>query len=379
MGTRSSIANLWQLVRELNVHAIREAASRRIVLGVVGAPGSGKSTLIRALRHGGSDRAPASAIEANLDQASAIAGADLLVLVLDATRPGAFEEARLLLDWHDGGRPALVFYNKMDVVEDARAIGTAGESWHGIPVALGSARDPRSLAATFVPQVLAALPDHHLALARQVPLFRPAVARRIVTETARANAGFAFSTGVAETVPLLSLPLAASDMLVLTKTQVFMAYKIGLAYGAPLPWRAHLGALGTIFGAGFFFRQLARELVGMIPLIGLLPKVAVAFGGTVAVGEVTRRWYDTRQALSPADRQKLLSRALDRGMSVAGLLAREAMAGARRLLRPRDHFICTQCGHVNPLGARFCGYCAAPRTRQSVRRPDRPPLTATTH
>jgi uncharacterized protein (DUF697 family) len=325
--------SIWGILRELDVRPIRDAATRPLVVGVIGASGTGKSTLIRALREGGEERdtAAPAVIETDLEHPESVNAADLIVLILDALRPGAFDEARRLLDWQAAGRAVVVFYNKLDTVEDPTAIGSSGETWHGIPVAMGSARDPHSLAATFVPQVLAAVPEKHLALARHFPLFRATVARQLIAATARANATVALTSGVAEALPLLGLPLAAGDLLVLTKTQVFLGYKLGLAYGAPVDWRAHLKTFATIFGAGFFFRQVARELGGLIPVVGLLPKVAIAYGGTVAVGEISVRWYQTRQLLTPEGRHALLTRAVAIGKRAAEQLGREALAGVKEL------------------------------------------------
>ena len=53
----------------------------------------------------------------------------------------------------------------------------------------------------------------------------------LIQETAQANAKFAFTTGLAETVPILSAPLALGDILVLTKNQVVLGYRIMLAAG----------------------------------------------------------------------------------------------------------------------------------------------------
>jgi hypothetical protein len=45
-----------------------------------------------------------------------------------------------------------------------------------------------------------------------------------------------------------------------------------------------------VIGGGFLFRQLARELVGLIPIAGVAPKVAVAYAGTWAIGRAVGMW-----------------------------------------------------------------------------------------
>ena len=68
-------------------------------------------------------------------------------------------------------------------------------------------------------------------MAAALPVFRQVVADAIVDETAKANASFAVTTGLAETIPVLTAPLNLGDMIVLTKNQLIMGYKIALAAG----------------------------------------------------------------------------------------------------------------------------------------------------
>ena len=44
--------------------------------------------------------------------------------------------------------------------------------------------------------------------------------------------------------------------------------------------------------------QVARQLVGLIPVVGIAPKVAVAYGGTWAIGQAVVLWATTGQALT---------------------------------------------------------------------------------
>ena len=116
--------------------------------------------------------------------------------------------------------------------------------------------------------------DRRIALAAQLPLLRPAVFTRIIDETARANASFALTTGLAETIPVLSAPLNLGDMVVLTKNQLMMCYRIALAAGRDGEPRALMTEIIGVLGSGVLFRQAARSLVGLIPIVGVMPKVA---------------------------------------------------------------------------------------------------------
>lgn len=132
--------------------------------------------------------------------------------------------------------------------------------------------------------------DQRLALGAALPVFRPAVAEAIVEETARANATFALTTGLAETVPVLTAPLSLGDMVVLTKNQLLMGYRIMLASGRDGDPRTMVKEVLGVLGGGLLFRQAARQLVGLIPVVGLLPKVAIAYGGTWAMGRALTAW-----------------------------------------------------------------------------------------
>jgi uncharacterized protein (DUF697 family) len=370
------LGNIWTTFKELDIRPIRDEAERPIVLAVVGAAGVGKSTLIAALRQdrrspSGDKRARekviSPAIEADLDAAARVGEADLIVLTLDATRSdlAGGTEADLFREWTKAGHNVLVFYNKMDAVLDASALGATMLPWRGARVAFGSALDPDSLANGFIPRVLDALPDRHLALARRYPLFRLAVARKLISDTAFASASYALGTGFAEVIPALDVPFNVADMMILTKNQALMVYKLGLGLGLSTRWQDHVAELGGVVGAGFLWRQIARQLVGLIPVWGILPKVAVAYAGTYAVGEAILYWYQTGHKMSGRGMHELYADALARGKQVAqNLLTRAPRPSLPRvslpaLPRPRAKNVCPNCGKKNPRNARFCAYCAA--------------------
>jgi uncharacterized protein (DUF697 family) len=78
--------------------------------------------------------------------------------------------------------------------------------------------------------------------------------------------------------------------------------------------------LATVVGAGFALRQMARGLVGLIPGFGLIPKVAIAFGGTYATGEVIYRWCAFGERVNGEAMKELYASALERGKTFAQVL-----------------------------------------------------------
>ena len=80
--------------------------------------------------------------------------------------------------------------------------------------------------------------------------------------------------------------------------------------------------LGPIIAASAFgWRALARQLVGKIPLGGgLIPKAAIAWAGTFAVGLSLERLYRLGYGFSRAEREAVYKDAYQRGREVAGLL-----------------------------------------------------------
>jgi len=177
---------------------------------------------------------------------------------------------------------------------------------------------PELVQKELVPALLRALPARlHLALARQLPLVRPVVMRTLIEETARANALYAASTGVAELVPVLNLPLNVADTLVLSKNQGVMVYKLALAAGKTGGAREILTEAVGVLGGGLLFRQVARGLVGLVPVWGLLPKVAVAYAGTWVIGQAAELWATQGKTPRAGELRSFYAEALERGRAFA--------------------------------------------------------------
>jgi uncharacterized protein (DUF697 family) len=101
---------------------------------------------------------------------------------------------------------------------------------------------------------------------------------------------YAFTTGIAEAVPALGVPLYLADLVVLTKNQLVMSYRIALSSGKHGAPRELLGEVLGVIGGAFLLRQGARQLVSLVPVAGIVPKVAVAYAGTLAIGKAVVAW-----------------------------------------------------------------------------------------
>ena len=156
-----------------------------------------------------------------------------------------------------------------------------------------------------------------LPLARRLPPLRPAALNMLIQETSQVNASYSFTTGLGETVPGLNFVLGAGDAIVLTKNQLMMAYKIALVSGKTGSPQQLLGEIVGVLGGGFLFRQIARQMSGLIPVWGIVPKVAVAYAGTWAIGRAMVVWATEGQKITPELMTGHYREALEQGRQAA--------------------------------------------------------------
>ncbi|HYW42415.1 MAG TPA: hypothetical protein VE959_06135 [Bryobacteraceae bacterium] len=184
-------------------------------------------------------------------------------------------------------------------------------------------RDPESLTAEI-------MSDHEelaLALARQFPAFRKPVVDRIVQAVARENALFSIATALPNVVPnFMELPWAfgefASDTAFLTANQIRMAFLIGGACGQEVGFSHQTGAVLSIVAGAFGWRALARELAGKIPLGGgLIPKGAIAYAGTFAVGKSLEFFYHANRHYTREESDQVYRQGFEKGQGVAESLS----------------------------------------------------------
>lgn len=143
-------------------------------------------------------------------------------------------------------------------------------------------------------RITSAEPDLAPALGRWYPAFRPAATKAVINKTAQVNAQFAAVSNIPSMIPIVgSLASAGADFLILTKNQVMMVFKLAAINGRDLTdhWRI-IREMLPVVGAGFFWRTLAREAASFLPMMaGTVPKVAIAYTGTVAAGRAADFYY----------------------------------------------------------------------------------------
>jgi uncharacterized protein (DUF697 family) len=181
--------------------------------------------------------------------------------------------------------------------------------------------------------VLMTSDDQQVALGAHFPPLRPVIFTRIIERTARANASFALTTGLAETIPLLTAPLNLGDMVVLTKNQLMMCYRLALAAGHDEEPRAMMSEIIGVLGSGVLFRQAARQLVGLIPIAGILPKVAISYAGTYAIGKAMVGWTTEGKQVTVETVASYSRDGLLKGRALAEHLVEEAGATRGRVAR----------------------------------------------
>jgi len=312
-----------KMLREVDLNAIRQAAESPFSMSVVGDKGVGKSTLIAQLLSGPQDEeppGPSSIGEYRLDKYDPHPSHNLVLLMLDARKAEHKRERQLVDKLIANELPVVICYNKSDLMKGGHKFLEKRSSWHSAEVVTIVSIDRETLLKQLVPAMLRTCNENEVQLARHLPIVREDVSHRLIDDTCLINATYSLSTGLAEIVPVLNLPLNVADLLILTKNQTFMAYKITLALGLPPDWRDTIPKLATVVGTAFLWRQLARQLVGLIPAYGIIPKVAIAYAGTYAIGQAIYHWCINGEKLRPEALKALYVEALQRGSEVAQTL-----------------------------------------------------------
>src|SRR5262245_54546260 len=130
--------------------------------------------------------------------------------------------------------------------------------------------------------VAAKLFEEGTPLAAHVPVLRDAVVERLVERFSRVNG----IVGALVFVP-------GADMPVITLNQIRLVLRIAHAHGVGVG-QERAPEVVAVLGSGFALRALARSAAGIVPVAGWAVKAGVAYGGTRAIGEAAKRYYETQ-------------------------------------------------------------------------------------
>lgn len=161
--------------------------------------------------------------------------------------------------------------------------------------------------------------DRSVAFGRYLGAMRSAATAEIVADTSRVNAQFAALSNIPAIIPVIGTMFAAgADFLVLTKNQLMMMYRLAAIHDRDLDDRSRVYAeLAPVVGAGFLWRTAARQVAGLLPLaLGAVPKVAIAYAGTYAVGQAARVYYEHGHQLTPEEISRVYQEGIEAISSV---------------------------------------------------------------
>jgi uncharacterized protein (DUF697 family) len=148
--------------------------------------------------------------------------------------------------------------------------------------------DVQGLHGRFFAHLVECAAGVEIAVGRNLPVLRETVAAKLTRDAANNALKVALASAVVDHIPFVGLVLgafaSAGDMVAITGIQVMLMLHIEAAYGRD-PDLGRTWQLLPIIGGGFGWRTLARELVGFVPIAGIAIKGAIAYAGTIVVGE----------------------------------------------------------------------------------------------
>ena len=293
----------FKLLREVDLNAIRRQAESPFHLAVLGGMGAGKSLLINQLLAGPRSHGPELMLpvrEYGFEGEMPVSGCTLAMLMVGTPDDDCARAQDVFRQLLRDKIPVVVCYSRHGPAQDSGMSPVSVQAWQGAETVAVDPGDREALIRALSPAML-----------------REAVCRKLIDDACMVNSTYSLATGLAEINIFLDLPLNMADIVILTKNQALMAYKISLAMGLTGDWKETIPKMTAVVGSAFLWRQLARLLVGLIPAYGVVPKIAVAYAGTYTVGQAIYRWCANGEKLKTENLKLLYLSALKRGRETA--------------------------------------------------------------
>lgn len=247
------------------------------------------------------------------------AAACLETINVNAPQPTLPGEARLILFMGRRGdvagadidllRPLRLPILAVTVDEQASATGPSTPPAAGAHAEyLVQSISREALRSRLLPHIVECSKGVEIAVGRRLPPLREAVAAKLTRDAANNALKIALASAVVDHIPLVGLVVglfaSAGDMVAITGIQMMLMLHIEATYGRD-PDVQRMWQLLPVIGGGFGWRSLARELSGFIPLAGIAIKGAIAYAGTIVVGEGVTFYYQQGRHMSAGDARAL--------------------------------------------------------------------------
>lgn len=159
-----------------------------------------------------------------------------------------------------------------------------------------------------------------IAVGRRLPPLRETVAAKLTRDAANNALKVAVASAVVDHIPVVGVVLgafaSAGDMVAITGLQMMLLLHIEATYGQD-PDVQRMWKLLPVIGGGFGWRTLARELVGFVPVAGVAIKGAIAYAGTIVVGEGVTFFLEHGDHMSKHQAAQIYERTKDEALRFA--------------------------------------------------------------
>ncbi|MCL5256478.1 MAG: GTP-binding protein [Chloroflexi bacterium] len=319
----TSIRDINKILNSVQLNGLREGVQREFSsrISIVGPVNSGKSTLFNLIRDetvSAISPIPGTTKDVVVERVgpfilldtpglgevsggqranitwSALSSSNIVVLVLDASGGVRQSDRDLLQEIKAAGKPFIVALNKIDLIEArlVEAVVLDAEARLGARVIPISAKEGTNVATKLIPAIISHQPELAVVIGRELPAYRQQAVRKIIREAALVNA----AAGT-EPVPMLDLP-------VLLATQVRMIMRLAGVYGEEMSV-THAKELITTIAGGLAFRYLAQESAKLVPSLGWAIAGGISGAGTIAIGMVAAKYFESGRHIKPAEMRKL--------------------------------------------------------------------------
>jgi len=174
------------------------------------------------------------------------------------------------------------------------------------------------------PHLLERCKGVEIAVGRRLPALRESATSKLARDAASSALKVSAASAIVDNVPLLGIVLgavaSAGDIVAITGIQVVLLMQVGAIYGKD-PDVAHVWELLPVVGGGLGWRALSRQVSGFIPVAGVAVKGAIAYAGTVVVGESAGFFFEHGRHMTPLQAGQLYEEKRRAALSFARDLA----------------------------------------------------------